>query len=204
MCGYFLCWGGKKEEVPSWGEATRHPSHCTFQGCSFLALAQRSHGARAGYLGKPCLPRRGSHRGTSTPRSLDIGESFCSQPCSGPCSGACSRSQMRFRGLHSKCIKVDSTHSSQGARGSSLRTRICFIPGLSSFKAQNSSKVKAHSSKEPMLSGSQESWRLSRSPSPRPPNLCTGLPHTSSVLRAHCLQVASPPLQQVSSTLLHR
>lgn len=87
---------------------------------------------------------------------------------------------MRFQGLHSKCIKVDRTHSSQGARGSSLRTRICFIPGLSSLKAQNSSKIKAHSSKEPMLSGSQESWRLSRSPSPRPPNLCTGLPHPAS------------------------
>lgn len=49
------------------GGSHKNPSYCTLQGCSFLALAQGSQGARAGHLGKPCLPKRGSHRTNPSP-----------------------------------------------------------------------------------------------------------------------------------------
>lgn len=39
-----------------------------------------SHGDRAGHLERPCLPERGSHRGTCQPWSLDNQESFRRQP----------------------------------------------------------------------------------------------------------------------------
>lgn len=41
---------------------------------------QGSHRDRTGHLGRPCLPKRGSQRGTLQPWRLDNQESFCSWP----------------------------------------------------------------------------------------------------------------------------
>lgn len=146
--------------------------------------------------GNPASPREAATGEPPSPVVWTLREFFAAGPVLGPRQ----ESEEFFLSHYKRCIKADSTRSSQAARGSSPRTRIFFIPGRSSLKAQHSSKVKALCCKEPIPSGSQGAGSSPRAHHPISAQPCrTGFEHTAH--RAHCLQVSSHLPQQVSPTI---